>query len=148
MIIDGELEFSNAQAVTATAISTNVVDLGATNTLKDMGNGTPVYLVISTNTAATAAGAATVTFALESDSTANLATSPTIHFTTAALALAAYQTAGTTVVCVALPWEKTYERYLGVRFTVATGPLTAGAFDAFLTLDPQRFVAYANNYTP
>jgi hypothetical protein len=39
-----------------------------------------------------------------------------------------------------------YERYLGVRYTVAAGPLTAGAFDAFLTTDVQAWRAYARNY--
>lgn len=148
MIIDGENEFSSAQAVTSTAISTNVIDLGSTNTLKDMGNGQPVYLVIQTQTACTDTSSdATVAFTLESDSAVGLDSSATVHYTTGALAFAAYAPVGTVVACVALPWSKTYERYLGVRYTVASGPLTAGAFDAFLTLDPQRWAAYANNYT-
>ena len=146
--IDAFNEFSDAQAVTSTAISTNVIDLGATNTLKDIGLGEPVYLVILTNTTCTDSGSdATVTFSLESDSTANLATSATVHWTTAALAFATYATAGTVVAAVALPVGKTYERYLGVRYTVASGPLTAGAFDAFLVKDLQQFSAYAKNYT-
>ena len=147
MIIDGENEFSDAQAVTSTAISTNVIDLGATNTLKNLGNGGPIYLVIQTQTSCTDTSSdATVTFSLESDSTANLATSATVHWTSGALAFATYATAGTRVATIALPWSKTYERYLGVRYTVASGPLTAGAFDAFLTLDPQAYDSYANNY--
>jgi hypothetical protein len=91
---------------------------------------------------ATAAGAATLTVSLESDSTENLATSPTVHFSTAALALAAFGTAGAQVAAVKLP-AGDYERYLGVCFTVATGPLTAGKFDAFLTKDVQSYRPYA-----
>lgn len=148
MRVDAQNEFSDAQAVTATAISTNVIDLGATNTLKDIGAGVPIYLVILTQTTCTDTSSdATVTFSLESDSTANLATSATVHYTTGARAFASYATAGTVVAAVALPISKTYERYLGVRYTVASGPLTAGAFDAFLTTDVQAYSAYANNYT-
>ena len=137
MYVDKNLEFSDAQAVTATAISTNVVDLGGTT--QDVGNGEPVYLVILCTEAATAAGDATVTFSLESDSTADLATSASVHLSTGAVGKAAL-TAGKVVAAVALPMAD-YERYLGVRYTVATGPLTAGKFDAFLTTDVQRWKA-------
>lgn len=149
MILDVQNEFSDAQAVTSTAISTNVLDFGGTlNTLKDMGSGRQVWLVIQTQTTCTDTSSdATVAFTLESDSTADLATSATVHVSTGAVAFAGYATAGTVVTCVALPAGKTYERYLGVRYTVASGPLTAGKFDAFLTLDPQKWSAYAKNYT-
>lgn len=141
MIIDYENQFSDAQAVTSTAISTNVIDLGATPTLRDIGNGQPLYLVVITQTAATDDSSdATLTVTLESDSTENLATSATVHFTTGALAFAAFSPAGTVLAAVALPLGN-YERYLGVRYTVASGPLTAGKFDAFLTTDIQKWAA-------
>ena len=148
MILDAFNEFSDAQAVTSTAISTNVIDLNSSyNTLRDIGAGEPIYLVISTQTTCTDSSSdATVTFSLESDSTADLATSATVHFTTGAKAFATYATAGTTVVATALPLGE-YERYLGVRYTVASGPLTAGNFDAFLTLDVAKYKAYADNST-
>ncbi len=150
MYVDTQLEFSDAQAVTSTAISTNVIDtltfgsaaatLGTyvtANTTQDLGQtNEPLYLVVMTNTTCTDTSSdATLTITLESDSTANLATSATVHFSTGALAFAAYATAGTRLVTIALP-HGDYERYLGVRYTVASGPLTAGAFDAFLTTDP------------
>ena len=144
MYVDKQAEFADSQVVTATAISTNVIDLGATNTLKDIGSGEDVCLIVQVDAAATAAGAATVTFSLESDSTADLATSPTVHFTSAAIAKTAL-TAGSTQLAIKLP-SGSYERYLGVRFTVATGPLTAGSFSAFLTTDAQTWRAYARNY--
>ena len=144
MYVDKQNEFADSQVVTATAISTNVIDLGATNTLKDIGSGQGVYLVVQVDAAATAAGSATVTFTLESDSTENLATSPTVHVTTTAIGKAAL-TAGSTQLVIALP-VGSYERYLGVRFTVGTGPLTAGSFSAFLTDDVQTWRPYARNY--
>lgn len=149
MYVDKQLEFSDAQVVTATAISSNVTDIISNNSGKnptrDIGVGQDVYLVVLTQTAATAAGAATLTVTLESDDNVGLA-SPTVHFTTGALALAAFSPAGTVIAAVKLPQNQNYERYLGVRYTVATGPLTAGAFDAFLTTDVSAWRAYARNY--
>lgn len=143
MILDAYLEFADAQAVTSTAIS-NVIDLGSDNTLRDIGAGEDVWLVVLTQTSATDSGSdATLTVSLESDSTADLATSATVHDTTGALAFAAFATAGTVLYAKRLPVGE-YERYLGVRFTVASGPLTAGKFDAFLTKDYAKFRTYAN----
>lgn len=153
MYLDSQNEFSDAQAVTATAISSNVVDLTqgvtspATLTDIDIGTGEDVYLVVQTQTTATDAGSdATLAVTLESDSTADLATSPTVHYSTGALAFAAFATAGSVLAMVKLP-SGTYERYLGVRYTVASGPLTAGKFDAFLTKDVQKYRAYASGFT-
>jgi hypothetical protein len=141
MIVNKREEFADSQAVTATAIgSTGVIDLGASPTLQDVANGKPLFVVFQVDTAATAAGAATVTLSVESDSTANLATSATVHATTEAIGKATLVAGYKRIL--ALPPGRSYERYLGVRFTVATGPLTAGAFSAFLTSEPQNWVAY------
>lgn len=146
MILDAENEFSDGQAVTSTAISTNVIDLGPVtdNTLRDIGTGEDVYLVVQTRTAATDTSSdATLTVTLESDSVEALSSSPTVHYSTGALAFAAFSPAGASLACVRLP-AGNYERYLGVRYTVASGPLTAGNFDAFLTKDVQKYRAYAD----
>src|SRR3546814_20071671 len=80
MYLDKENEFSDAQAVTATAISENVIDLGATNTLKDIGAGEEVWQVVRTRTAATdATSDATLAVSLESARTAYLAHPATTH---------------------------------------------------------------------
>lgn len=148
MILDKTEEFSDSQAVTATAVSTNVIDTNPSNKnpIVDLGDGEPdVWCVIQCDTTATAAGAATVAFSLESDSTSNLATSPTVHYTTPALAIAGL-TAGKEVARFKLPGGD-YERYLGVRYTVATGPLTAGAFSAFIVKDAQGRKVYKSGFT-
>lgn len=146
MILDAQNEFSDSQAVTSTAISTNVIDLDSASIPKNIGGSSPLYLVIQTALTCTDTSSdATVAFTLESDSAAALNSSPTVHFSTGALAFAAYATAGTRVAVTPLPFGD-YKRYLGVRYTVASGPLTAGAFDAFLTRDPQFWNAQnANN---
>lgn len=138
MIIDQRNEFSDAAAVTVSAIS-NVIDTGAA--AGGLGAIDDLYLVIGVDTAATAAGAATVTFSLESDSTADLATSPTVHWQSAAIGKATL-IAGYQVCAIEIPKGFTHERYLGVRYTVTTGPLTAGKFNAFLTKDPNVFRAF------
>lgn len=149
MILDKSLEFSDAQAVTASAISTNVVDLYPignsvnSNTLRDIGTGEDIYLVVITNTAATDSGDdATLTVTLESDSAVGLDSSATVHFSTGAIAFANFSPAGSVLANVKLP-AGNYERYLGVRYTVASGNLTAGKFDAFLVKDAQAYRSYA-----
>jgi hypothetical protein len=73
-------------------------------------------------------------FALQSDSTADLATSPTTHWTSGPIAkatlVAGYRFA------VALPMEERYERYLGMTATPDTNNITAGAWSSWLAIDP------------
>ena len=146
MILDKTNEFSDGQTVTATAASTNVIDLNpsASNLIQDIGAGEPVWLVVQVDETATAAGAATVTVSLES-SAATALTSATVHYSSDAKALAD-MTAGAELVRVRLPGGD-YKRYLGVRYTVATGPLTAGKFSAFITKDAQANRAYKSGWT-
>ena len=144
-ILDARAEFSDAQAVTATAISTNVMDLKggglSPNTTGRFGAPAITYLVIAVgDTAIDASGAATVVFSLESAENAALSTNPVVHFATAAIGKAAL-TKGKLVAAIPLPAGE-YKEFLGVRYTVATGPLTAGNFNAFLTKDPNLFAAF------
>lgn len=141
-ILDAHNEFSSAQAVTATAISTNVIDTGAF--VKNLGVGDPLWLIVRTVTAATDAGSdATLAVTLETADNAALSTNPVVHYTTGTLAFAAFSPAGTALIAIPLP-SADYKQYMGIRYTVASGPLTAGAFDAYLTRDPQQWRAYAN----
>ena len=159
MYVDSQIEFSDAQAVTATAISSNVYDLfsmglggGATdvtpNTRLDIGQGTDhLYLVVNTAVTATDTGNdATLTITLESADDAGLTTNAQVHYSSGAIAFASFATAGTTLVAIRLP-SALYRRYLGVRYTVANGPLTAGAFDAFVTPTLQQNRIYKSGFT-
>jgi hypothetical protein len=141
MIVNKREEFADSQAVTVTAIgSGGVIDLGASPTLQDANSGKQLFVVFQSDVLPTAAGAATVTVSVESDSTANLATAPFVLATTEAIGKATLVAGYKRII--ALPQGRAYKRYLGVRFTVATGPLTAGNFSAFLTSEPQNWVAY------
>lgn len=144
MIIDYLAQFCDEDEITATvanAIVGDVMDLGATPTLQDVGNGTqPIYLVITIDTAVTSNGSATVAFTLLTDSTADLATSATTMINTGDIAIASL-TAGTTLV-YPLPPTKTYERYMGIFAQTKTQTLNTGTCSAFLTLNPPRAHIY------
>lgn len=147
MYLDARNEFCDAtSAVLAigNAIIGNVIDLKPAaisgNTLVDI-EGSCMYLVIQVDT--TFVGATSTTkFELVSDSTADLATSKTVHFATAAIPVATL-VAGYVVCAVELP-SGSYERYLGIWETVATANVTAGKINAFLTSDPALYRAYAD----
>lgn len=130
MILDKLLMFSEAQAVTASAASTDVIDLGPIDgTRRDIGVGYPLELFVNVNTTAAAAGAATVNIQLQ--------TSPdnsawTTLASTSDLALSSL-TSGKRVWSQKVP--QGVQRYLRVNYVVGTGPLTAGAFTAGINLD-------------
>jgi|GEM_PF-188638 len=124
------------QAVTATAVSTNTYDtapltLGA-NQPNDIGRGEPLEVAISVLATVTAAGAATVNFELIQADDAALSVNVETLVQTGAVPKTSL-TAGT---LVALHYDRAAplaaRRYIGVRYTVGTGPLTAGTFTAAL----------------
>lgn len=135
MITDALLQLATAQAVTATAFSTNTIDLGVN---RDIGQGTDLYVLIGVDTTATAAGAATVNFQIVSSANANLS-SPTILMQTDAIAKTEL-TAGRKPIAICIPSaillaQPIGQRYLGLQYTVGTGPLTAGAFSVAISLE-------------
>ena len=157
MFVDTQTELSDSQAVTATAISSIVIDLQAAlgggtniangNTLLDIGQGEDVYLVVTTAVAITDAGSdATLTVTLESATDAGLTTGAVVHLATATLAFATYSAAGSQILVAKLPIAD-YKRYLGVRYTVAAGPFLTGAIDAIITKDIQRSKIYKSAFT-
>jgi hypothetical protein len=148
MMTDALLQLSTAQAVTASAVSTNTIDLSLA---RDIGTGNCLYAVFTVDIAATAAGAATVTFQIISSAAAAL-TSPTILVQTDAIGKAEL-TLGRRPIVLEIPAtilaaQPIGQRYLGVQYTVATGPLTAGSFSATIT-DSQVDVGkhYASGFT-
>ena len=130
MILDALLQLSAAQAVTASAVSTNTIDLSQA---RDIGTGKDLYAVITVDEAATAAGAATVTFSVQ-DSADN-STFADVAVTAAigkATLVAGYQHV--------IPMPTKLRRYCRVYYTVGTGPLTAGKFSAQVVAGVQQNV--------
>jgi hypothetical protein len=133
MILDERTEFADAVSMinnAGTFVLGDVIDTGAAPTTKNLGPTDDLYVVIQIDTSvAAAAGAANVTFKVVSDADSALG-SPTIHYVSDAIAkatlVAGYE------IAVKLP-HGSYERYLGVTYTIDTNPLTAGKGNAFLT---------------
>lgn len=66
MWIDTRTEFSDSQALTANAASTNVIDIG--QNARNIGRGNPLYLVVQTETVADAGnGNETYSVTLQTD---------------------------------------------------------------------------------
>lgn len=124
MIMDSLLEFSDAQAVSASAASTSSVDLGSD---RDVGVGKPLYFVVQVTTALDDTNAdETYVATLETDSDSGFATALA---TIATLTFARGDAAGTKKY-VAVPSENL--RYLRAYYTLG-GTTPSGAFNAFLT---------------
>lgn len=154
MILDERNEFADAVSVAAaagTALIGDVIDLGTAS--RDIGNGEPLYLVITTDTEVITGGAAgTIQFQLASDAQAAIATdgSATVHLDTGTIVTddaAANDNrlnAGGVIFAAALPQGVLYERYLGILAIIATTTVTAGKINAFLTHDVAAWRAYAD----
>lgn len=149
MIMDERNEFADAISVAAaagTALIGDVIDTKAV--VRDLGQGQPLYLVITTDTEIITGGAAgTIKFQLVSDAAAAIATdgSATVHLDTGTFVTDGTDAndpemkAGAIIFSSPLPVAgNPYERYLGILATVATTTVTAGKINAFLTLDPPR----------
>ena len=161
MILDERLEFADAASVAhaaGTVLLGDVIDLQALGASqvggqRDIGNGREVFWYVSIDTEVITGGTAgTIQFQLVSDSTSTIATdgSATVHATSKAFvtddaaANDAALNAGSMAVMISVPLEgPTYERYLGVLYTVGTTTTTAGAVSSGLTLDPKGWKAYA-----
>ena len=137
--IDQNLVLSDAQAVTTTAVSTKSID--TITALRNIGSGNQIEVLVAVGTAFTAAGAATMTIALQdsADNTtfADVLVSPAIAVASLA--------AGFEALRVRVP--ATTRRYIALNYTIATGPMTAGALTAVLELDRQDNVARPSGFT-
>lgn len=129
MIIDKQNVFSDAQAITATADSTNILNAGQAG----VNNGEPVELLLQVEDAFTAAGAGTLTVSIVT-ATDEAFTSPVTLLTTPAIGKATlvrgYQLALSFLPAGILQYTK-------LVYTVATGPMTAGKINAMLVLARQ-----------
>ncbi len=123
MILDKNLQVSTAQVVTATAGSTDVVDL---NQDRDIGIGDAVFLVV--NISAVSGTSPTLTIAIQTDDNSAFSSPATL----AQSASLAPPTANSQIVVV-LP--RTNERYLRANYTVG-GTSPSITLDAFFTTNP------------
>lgn len=127
MITDQFLKVSAAQAVTATAVSTDKVDL---STARDIGEGEDLYMNFNVDTAFTAAGAATMEMQVVVADDAALSTNVTVVGTTGAIAKTALVAGASFVARINPQIASLGRRYFGANYVVSTGPMTAGAITA------------------
>ena len=135
MYTDKQLEFSSEQAVTATAASTNNIDLGAA---RDVGVSEGLHVFVNVDEAAVSAGASTLVVALEVDSDPAFGSAKVVA-TTAAIPKATLVAGHSFYLPVPVGAD---ERYMRLNYTVGTANLTAGKFTASIVKDIQSSKAY------
>lgn len=141
--VDAQNLFSDAQAVTADATATNVIDLSQAS--RNIGDGEPLAVVFAVDVAADfTTGDETYEFEIHTDDNAALSSSTQVI---AQAILAAALTAGSQHVIV-LPPGYAFERYLGVKYDVGgTSPsVTVTAFLQPLSM-VQKYKSYADGFT-
>lgn len=123
MILDADLVFSNKQAVTATATSTNEIDLGAAGDA--IGQELTIHVVVDT------AFAALTSLTVSLETSANNSDWTTV-LSGPAIAQASL-TKGASIFCVRVP--QGLSRYVRLKYTVGGSNATAGKVTAFASKD-------------
>lgn len=142
MILDAQLLFSESQAVTASAASTNIYDASAA---RNIGVGEDMYVLCICTVAMTDGSSdSTVTVTLETDDNAAFS-SPALAVQTVGV-FAALSAVGTKFVR-RLSTTGLTERYIRGYYTVANGNLTTGSFTLTLVKDADLYTAYPDAIT-
>lgn len=139
MIFSLQQLFSDDQAITATAVSTNIIDLGAPETpygakaavYQDVGKGVPVPVLVQVTEAFNTLTSLTVT--IETSANSDLSSPKVLSSQTIVLA---DLKVGKQLFVQWLPVEAD-RRYLGVRYTVAGTAPTLGKITAGITMGNQ-----------
>ncbi len=139
MDIDRNLLICEELAVTVTADLTTKPDILVG---RDIGKLGKLFLVVLVTEAFLAAGAATLDLTLTTDDNSALSSDTDLQKVTPAPIPKANLTLGAKFILPLAPGS--YERFLGVRADVATGPFTAGKLTAFLTDKPADWKPYAD----
>lgn len=137
-IYDVLFEFSDAQSVAATAQSTDILDWGSGMEGLEMGAGSPIWLNIRVEGAASAGTSLTCDL-LTADSTNIDNGTEYTNFRTLWSSSAIPQaslTAGAWIARVPIDVDADQYRYLGVQYT-ASGTLTGCTVNAWLDQGPQ-----------
>lgn len=143
MLIDSSFEFADNVSAAAAAGSAVV---GSTKTLdvtgRALGTSRNLYLVIIVSVAFASAGAATVQFQFKTDGVTPLvpATS-TLHVASEVFAYTAL-TKGKRIILPIPSGIPLSELYAAVVAVTGTATTTAGSINAFITMDPEEWIAY------
>lgn len=144
MLIDVQNEFSNAQSVTASVASTNVIDLSQTG--RNIGNGTANdLLILFTVTTAFVGAAGTITPSLQTDDSVGFGAAVTIRTYDTIPTLSPI---GTKRVYELDPFNDAglFKRYIRIFYTVA-GTLSTSGISAQVVNGAQIWKAYPVGFT-
>lgn len=133
MIIDYNLQLSDAQSVTADAASTNVIDLGAD---RDIGPGEDMKIVVSFDVAM-GGSSPTLAVSVQTDDNSSFSSASTVQ-TSRTISAAA---AGDKLV-MGLP--DTNERYIRLNYDVG-GSNPTMTVSASIVKDAQQYYAYPDS---
>lgn len=147
MILDESLEFCDATALNTGAAGTyNIGDIIDIGTARNIGGNRALYLVVTCAVGIkVASGAGKLAFQLVSDGTDTISTSTqSVHARSGDWATSTTEIpVGTVLFAMQLPIEGVpYERYLALQQITTTTAISAGAVNAFLTMDVAKWVAY------
>ena len=141
-MLDLNTKYSIAQAVTSTGdtASTNVYDAGSAESA-DIGLNDELWINVTCNTTATSGGSATVQAVLQ-DSADNSTFADAL---VGAVFPVASVKQGVALLQACPPLG--LRRYTRIVYRVGTAALTAGKFDAFMSMDVQRKIARPSGFT-
>lgn len=144
MIFDLENLLSNNQAITAAAISENVIDLGLAD--RDIGVGEQLYIFGTVVTAFTDSGSdSTLAVTLETDDNVGLTSAAVLQTLVTLPALTAVGTKF--LVPIAPEVLNAFQQYIGLRYTPSGGNLSTGAIFAGIVAQGQLEKVKASGYT-
>ena len=155
MICDRDLLFSDSQALTAAAASTNIVDLrplasavvsGGSANARNLGAGDELYWFLNVEVALTDSGSnSTVTVDLQTDDNAAFSSQATV----ATLMTIPAVTAAGTKYMGRLPIASTvaYESFIRIYYTMNTGDLTTGTVSAGIVKDLDQYASFVGGFS-
>ena len=141
MWFDHENIFDQAANITVTRKSTKALDLN--RAAQDIGEGEEIVIRVSVVRTFTAVGLATLQIVLVTGDEPALL-SPTVHDQGAVIPVASLVVGFEQLITI--PPSPVMKRWLGLVYTVANGPMTAGAIDAGIVESVQGWKAYPRNY--
>ena len=131
MLTDSSQILSAAQAVTATAYSTNVIDRGPIAAFGYAGAAETIPILLDVETTFTAGGSATMTIQVLSGTSATAGSGTVVlHYQSFAIPVASLVAGADINRLFRLGIPTNCGRYVYLQYVIATGPMTAGAITA------------------
>lgn len=131
MILDAQNQIAASQALTATAVSNNTIDLSVA---RDIGEGENLKILVVCEVTTVSAGSTTLDIQVITSAAANLGT-PTVLGEIDGIPKASLVAGYQFVLEIPRRQLSLGQRYLGLNFVVNTANFSAGTFSAYLLKD-------------